>query len=152
MSADGPEASPRRRRNYISLCTSITCTGRTCSPRSTQNLEEVPAMRKLSLFVRGRTYANVTATLALVFSMSAGALAAKHYIISSVSQIKPSVVKQLRGQGPRGAQGIPGPLGVQGLRGLGGSAGPQGIPGIPGSLGVTGEVGPTGPTGAGVPG
>jgi Collagen triple helix repeat (20 copies) len=110
-------------------------------------------MRKLSIFVKGPTYANVTATLALILSMSAGALAAKRYIITSPSQIKPSVLKQLHGQrGQRGEQGIAGALGVQGLRGLGGPAGPQGIPGIPGSLGVTGEVGPTGPTGGGATG
>ena len=32
---------------------------------------------------RHLNYANVTATLALVFAMSGGALAAKHYLVSS---------------------------------------------------------------------
>jgi hypothetical protein len=42
------------------------------------------------------TYANVAATLALVFSMGAGAVAASHYVITSTSQIKPSVQRSLR--------------------------------------------------------
>ena len=41
------------------------------------------------------TYANVTATLALIFAMSGGALAAKHYLVSSTSQISPKVLKSL---------------------------------------------------------
>jgi len=43
------------------------------------------------------SYANVAATLALVFSMSGGALAANHYLINSTKQIKPSVLKKLKG-------------------------------------------------------
>ncbi|MHB8240434.1 MAG: hypothetical protein ACYDHN_00430 [Solirubrobacteraceae bacterium] len=39
------------------------------------------------------TYANVTATLALVFSMSGGALAASHYLIRSTKQISPKVLR-----------------------------------------------------------
>jgi hypothetical protein len=42
---------------------------------------------------RHLTYANVTATLALVFAMSGGALAAKHYLLSSTRQISPGVLK-----------------------------------------------------------
>ncbi|MFI4990826.1 MAG: hypothetical protein ACHQHO_07930 [Solirubrobacterales bacterium] len=38
-------------------------------------------------------YANVVATLALVFAMSGGALAAKHYLLSSPKQISPKVLK-----------------------------------------------------------
>src|SRR3982074_922171 len=49
------------------------------------------------------SYANVTATLALVFSMSGGALAANHYLINSSRQINPRVLKKLRGEtGPQG--------------------------------------------------
>jgi hypothetical protein len=44
---------------------------------------------------RHLTYANVAATLALVFSMSGGALAAKHYLIDSTKQISPKVLKSL---------------------------------------------------------
>jgi hypothetical protein len=41
------------------------------------------------------TYANVTATLALVLAMSGGALAAKHYLVNSTKQIDPKVLKSL---------------------------------------------------------
>jgi hypothetical protein len=55
------------------------------------------------------TYANVAATLALVFSISGGALAAQHYVITRVSQISPTVRAQLRGaRGPQGPQGSSG--------------------------------------------
>jgi len=45
---------------------------------------------------RHMTYANVAATLALFLSMGAGAVAASHYLITSTSQIKPSVQRSLR--------------------------------------------------------
>ena len=46
--------------------------------------------------MRGRlSYANVVATMALVFSMSGGALAAKHYLLSSTRQISPRVLRSL---------------------------------------------------------
>jgi hypothetical protein len=45
---------------------------------------------------RHMTYANVAATLALFFSMGAGAVAASHFLITSTSQIKPSVQYALR--------------------------------------------------------
>jgi hypothetical protein len=68
------------------------------------------------------SYANVVATLALVFSMSGGAFAAQHYLITKVSQISPSVRAQLRGDtgraGPRGLQGTGGPAGPQGPAGV----------------------------------
>jgi hypothetical protein len=41
------------------------------------------------------TYANVTATLALVFAMSGGALAAKHYLVTKTNQISPKVLQSL---------------------------------------------------------
>ncbi len=46
---------------------------------------------------RHLTYANVVATLALVFAMTGGALAAKHYLINSTSQINPKVLHKLTG-------------------------------------------------------
>jgi hypothetical protein len=73
---------------------------------------------------RRLTYANVTATLALVFSMTGGALAAKHYLINSTKQINPKVLKKLRGKpGPQGPRGIQGGQGTQGIQG---PAGPEG--------------------------
>ncbi len=44
---------------------------------------------------RHLSYANVTATLALVFAMSGGALAAKHYLVNSTKQLNPTVIKSL---------------------------------------------------------
>jgi len=79
---------------------------------------------------RHLTYANVVATLALVFAMSGGALAANHYLLNSTKQIKPSVLKALRGKtGPRGAVGRVGPVGPAGpagQQGETGAAGPSG--------------------------
>ena len=76
------------------------------------------------------TYANVAATLALVFSMTGGALAANHYLISSTKQISPKVLKKLKGKtgktGRQGPQGIQGIAGRQGAAGTNGKDGPQG--------------------------
>jgi hypothetical protein len=49
-------------------------------------------------------YANVVATLALLFAMSGGALAASHYLINSTAQINPQVLKKLRGHSGKGGQ------------------------------------------------
>jgi hypothetical protein len=67
------------------------------------------------------SYANVAATLALVFSMTGGAMAAHHYLITSTKQISPKVVKALKGK-----TGKTGPAGPQG---------PAGSPGAPGAPG-----------------
>lgn len=92
----------------------------------------------MSLIIRGRlTYANVAATLALVFSMSGGALAATHYLISSTKQISPKVLKQLKGNaGPAGAAGRNGAPGASGPPGPLGEKGPVGANGGNGSNGV----------------
>jgi hypothetical protein len=88
---------------------------------------------------RHLSYANVTATLALVFAMSGGALAAKHYLINSTRQINPKVIKKLRGN-----RGPAGPRGPQGLRGLRGPAGAKGAQGPRGLEGKQGGAGPPG--------
>jgi hypothetical protein len=67
------------------------------------------------------TYANVVATLALVFAMSGGALAASKYLITSTKQISPKVVKALKGK--KGKAGATGPQGPQGPQGTPGAAG-----------------------------
>lgn len=79
------------------------------------------------------TYSNVVATLALVFAMSGGALAASKYLITSTKQISPKVVKALKGK-----KGAPGPVGPQGKEG------PAGKEGSAGKEGPAGKVGPAG--------
>src|ERR1019366_2193508 len=72
------------------------------------------------------TPAGLLATVALFLALGGSAVAAGHYLITSTRQIKPSVLRKLRGAtGPRGAAGpagAPGPEGVQGSRG---EAGPS---------------------------
>jgi len=87
---------------------------------------------------RRLSYANITATLALVFAMSGGALAANHYLINSTKQISPKVRKALTGK-----TGSTGPTGPTGLAGAPGAAGKEGAPGKEGAKGEKGEVGPS---------
>jgi Collagen triple helix repeat (20 copies) len=83
------------------------------------------------------SYSSVVATIALVFAMSGGAMAAGHYLIDSTKQISPKVLKKLRGNtGPRGATGS------QGATGTTGPEGPAGTPGSPGSPGTEGPPEP----------
>ena len=81
---------------------------------------------------RHLSYANVVATLALLFAMSGGALAASHYLVNSTKQINPKVLKKLKGA--RGAQGAHGLAGTNGAQGPVGSAGPIGPQGRHGEL------------------
>jgi len=80
------------------------------------------------------SYANVVATLALVFAMSGGALAASRYLINSTKQINPKVLKKLKGNiGPRGPAGPAGPAGASGAGGAAGAAGKDGAQGPAGT-------------------
>lgn len=91
------------------------------------------------MFIKKRlTYANVAATLALVLSMSGGAIAASHYLITSTKQISPKVIKQLKGKA--------GPAGPAGIAGLAGKEGPAGKEGLTGKDGKEGKEGPRGPS------
>lgn len=78
--------------------------------------------------MRRLTYANVTATLALVLAMSGGAYAARHYLINSTKQINPKVLRKLRGRA--GQNGPVGPQGVTGHNGPRGEKGDKGDPGF----------------------
>jgi hypothetical protein len=91
---------------------------------------------------RSLNYANITATLALVFSMSGGALAASHYLINSTKQINPKVLSKLKGNA--GANGAPGATGPAGPTGPSGPSGPSG------AAGSQGKEGPPGPAGSAV--
>ncbi len=100
------------------------------------------------------TYSNVVATLALVFAMSGGALAASKFLITSTKQIKPSVLSSLKGKaGANGAAGAQGPAGPAGPAGGVGPQGPAGTPGTNGTPGTEGKEGKAGKNGAnGAPG
>jgi hypothetical protein len=108
----------------------------------------------MSKFKPTLSYANVVATMALVFSMTGGALAARHYLVNSTKQINPKVLKKLHGakgpageQGSKGATGAVGATGATGNTGKEGKQGPQGVPGTATNKGETGATGPTGPAG-----
>jgi hypothetical protein len=68
---------------------------------------------------RHLSYANVVATLALVFAMGGSAIAAKHYLITSTGQISPRVLKKLEARLAHnlkpGAAGKEGAVGKEGL-------------------------------------
>jgi hypothetical protein len=102
----------------------------------------------LKRLARALSYANVAATLALVFSMSGGALAAEHYLVNSTRQINPKVLRQLRGSaGPQGPPGLAGATGPIGPRGIKGEAGPEGKTGPEGKQDPQGVAGPEGKQG-----
>jgi hypothetical protein len=93
------------------------------------------------------SYANVTATLALVFAMSGGAIAATGGFTSASSSIKAcvggnGVLKLQAGKKCKSGQKVvswnqQGPAGAQGASGLPGATGPQGAPGVPASPNTT---------------
>jgi hypothetical protein len=86
----------------------------------------------MNLSIRNHlTYANVVATMALVFAMSGSALAAKHYLITSTSQISPKVLKKLKGaNGKPGKEGLAGKEGATGKEGAAGKEGTAGKDGL----------------------
>ena len=86
--------------------------------------------------------AMLVACLALFVALGGTGLAASHYLITKTSQIKPSVLAQLRG--PRGPAGPQGPAGAQGPQGAGGPQGVQGVVGRPGTDATLASVCQTG--------
>jgi hypothetical protein len=89
--------------------------------------------------LRGRrpTPAMVIALVALFVAMGGTAVAARHYLINSTSQINPKVLKKLKGNAGKG--GLPGLAGVPGVPGA------PGKDGATGKEGVQGKEGPQGP-------
>jgi hypothetical protein len=77
----------------------------------------------------------VLSFLALVFALGGSAVAANHFLITSKSQIAPSVLRQLAKNGRRGKRGPTGPKG------------PTGDKGPAGDKGATGDRGQQGPPG-----
>jgi len=114
--------------------------------------------QKMFSALRSRlTYANIVATLALVLSMSGGALAAQRYLVSSTNQLGHGVIATMKHrngkQGKKGRKGPGGPAGSPGTQGATGAQGIQGPlgaqpPGRTGPEGVIGERGATGTAGA----
>jgi Collagen triple helix repeat (20 copies) len=90
------------------------------------------------------------AVFALVFAMLGGAYAAQQkqgFVVTKLSQIKPSVRNQLKGNaGPKGDPGPKGDAGAAGAAGAQGPQGPQGPKGDPGSPWTIGGVVPSGQT------
>lgn len=83
----------------------------------------------------------VVACLALFVASTGTSIAARHYLITSTKQIKPSVIKKLKGaKGPRG----------QSVTGLTGAQGPKGDTGATGAAGAAGAQGPSGVVTTGV--
>jgi hypothetical protein len=73
-----------------------------------------------------KTRGIILSTAVALLVLSGVGIAASRYLVTSLSQIKPSVVKQLRGA-----------TGARGTRGSQGTVGPQGSPGSPGPAGAT---------------
>jgi hypothetical protein len=91
--------------------------------------------------LRRPTPGTVIALVALFFALGGSAVAASHYLITSTKQIKPSVLRSLKGKrGPQGPAGLQGPAGAPGLPGAPGAPGKEGVPG------KEGKQGPPGPT------
>jgi hypothetical protein len=87
----------------------------------------------------------IIAGLALFIALGGSAAAARHYLVTSTSQIKPSVLKKLKGNA--GAQGAAGQTGAAGATGPQGPAGPSNLSALTTVIGPTVEV-PAGKVGA----
>jgi hypothetical protein len=94
-----------------------------------------------------RSPAVASVGLAMVLALGGGAAVANtHFIITSTAQIKPSVLKALRGKsGTKGTNGKNGTNGTNGTNGKDGTNGTNGATGVTGPRGLQGVTGPAGP-------
>jgi len=98
---------------------------------------KTPNLTSTAQIVNGKpSPASIIASLALFLALGGTAAATSHYLITSTSQIKPSVLSKLKGRrgaigpaGPAGPQGRGGPQGLEGPTGPSGATGAQGLPG-----------------------
>jgi hypothetical protein len=110
---------------------------------SGENDRQTSARRTI---IRKLSPTSIIACLALFLALGGSAVAANHYLITKSSQIKPSVLRQLKGHaGPAGAIGPQGPAGALGPAGQRGPAGPAGPQGPAGQQGPKGEAGALSP-------
>jgi len=89
---------------------------------------------------RGLNLPTAIAVVALVFAMTGGAFAAKHYVSGPAKASKSKKGKR----GPRGKRGPQGPKGQKGDTGAKGDTGPQGPKGEPGDPWTAGGTLPSG--------
>jgi len=102
---------------------------------------------------RHLSYANIAATLAVVFAMSGGAYALSggaHQPAAREGALTAHLAKKVkkRSKSTTGARGPAGPAGPQGAAGAQGAAGPQGEKGAGGEKGAAGTAGKEGAAGA----
>jgi hypothetical protein len=93
------------------------------------------------MHLRKPSLTGITAALALFIAFGGSAAAASHYLVTSTSQIKPSVLMKLKGNA--GAKGAAGPAGAVGPAGAPGAIGPQGPAGPSNLSALTTVIGPT---------
>jgi collagen triple helix repeat protein len=102
--------------------------------------------------MRRLTPSIILSSLALLFALGGGAIAAVNFPLNSVGspQIKDGSAGPTGSAGPQGASGATGSqgaAGAQGPKGDTGNTGPQGLPGATGPQGAAGAQGPKGDTG-----
>jgi hypothetical protein len=96
------------------------------------------------MHLRKPSFTSIIASVALFVALGGSATAAGHYFITSTNQIKPSVLKKLKGNaGANGATGQTGATGATGAQGPQGPAGPSNLSTLTGVTSPEVEV-PTG--------